>query len=214
MTRYGFEIKEITLCELVEKWTASYSIYWIHLAIVESLYQGRYKAISVEHILALWKRLGHPSYHFTYEFERFITRNVFIEDINNHKITEQQPAEEKPSPSEAVCSTKPKNSITLTPIQELIKKIAIPLSLSSDKITSKTNHKPILNQVDAPPVQPENSATPQQDSHQQDLESHISLDPEKTSRPINQFVPSSDSSDFYGKLRAVAHQQLEENQET
>lgn len=214
MTRYGFEIKEITLCELVEKWTASYSIYWIRLAIVESLYQGRYKAISVEHILALWKRLGHPSYHFTYEFERFITRNVFIEDINNHKITEQQPVEEKPSPSEAVGSTKPKNSITLTPIQELIKKIAIPLSLSSEKIISKTNHKPILNQVDAPPVEPENSVIPQQDSHQQDLESHISLDSEKTSRPINQFVPSSDSSDFYGKLRAVAHQQLEENQET
>ncbi len=208
LTRYGFEIQEITVRELIEKWVASYSLYWIRLAIVESLYQGRYKAISVEHILALWKRLGHPTYHFTYEFERFITRNVFIEDVNNHQKSKQQASEEKSSTPEPSEATTPKNSITLTPIQELVKKIAIPLSLASEKFTSKTNNKAILNHGDSHPVERENSATEQAES-----EFQSSFNQEKIPHPINQFVPSSDSSDFYGKLRAVAYQQLEDTEE-
>ncbi len=208
LTRYGFEIKQVTISELMEKWAASYSVYWIRLAIVEALYQGRYKAISVEHILALWKRLGHPTYHFTYEFERFITRNLLIEDVNDHhKIVEQQ-REEKPSTPEKLPVTVPKNTITLTPIQELVKKIVIPISLPPEKLTPKTNNKaPLKNgathkvDIDNPPIE------------QQELEPETSLKPEKTPRPINQFVPSSDGSDFYGKLRAVAHQQPEDNQD-
>ena len=207
LTRYGFEIKQVAISELMEKWAASYSVYWIRLAIVEALYQGRYKAISVEHILALWKRLGHPTYHFTHEFERFITRNLLIEDVNNHhKIVEQQRAE-KPSTPEQPPATVPKNTITLTPIQELVKKIAIPISLPSEKSTPKTNNKAPLKNGAAHKLEIDNPQI-----EQQELEPETSLKQEKTPRPINQFVPSSDGSDFYGKLRAVAYQQLEDNQ--
>ncbi|WP_009543729.1 hypothetical protein [Crocosphaera subtropica] len=208
MTRYGFEIKEISISELIETWIASYSVYWIRLAIVEALYQGRYKAISVEHILALWKRLGHPTYHFTYEFERFITRNLFFEEVNNHqKREEEQPEEQSLTPEESV-KTVPKNSISLTPIQELVKKIAIPISIASEKLNSKTNPKAFLNDVVSEKVEQPNLAIAQKE-----LESPTPSDQGKTPSTINQFVPHSDSSDFYGKLRAVAYKQLEEDQD-
>ncbi|MDJ0730862.1 MAG: hypothetical protein QNJ33_12800 [Crocosphaera sp.] len=208
LTRYGFEIKQVAISELMENWLASYSVYWIRLAIVEALYQGRYKAISVEHILALWKRLGHPTYHFTYEFERFITRNVFIEDVSNHQKIEEKPPQQNPSNPDQPPATAPKNTMSLTPIQELVKKIAIPISLTSEKLTSKTNNQELLNDVGSHKVEPENPA-----SKKQELESQTTLEQEKTPRPINQFVPPSDASDFYGKLRAVAYQQLEENRD-
>ncbi|MDJ0845345.1 hypothetical protein [Crocosphaera sp.] len=208
LTRYGFEIKGVAIAELIEKWAASYSVYWIRLAIVEALYQGRYKAISVEHILALWKRLGHPTYHFTYEFERFITRNVFIEEGNNHKIVQQQPPEEKPSNRDAIAETVPKNNITLTPIQELVKKIAIPFSIASKNLNGKREKIESLNEATEQTVVTENLVI-----DQPKIASPTLLKPEKTPRTINQFVPHSDASDFYGKLKAVAYQQLEENQD-
>ncbi|MDJ0601333.1 MAG: hypothetical protein QNJ37_21120 [Crocosphaera sp.] len=208
LTRYGFEIKEITIGELIEKWVASYSVYWIRLAIVEALYQGRYKAISVEHILALWKRLGHPTYHFTYDFERFITRNVFIEDITNHKTIEPQQLEEKLLNPDNTVETVSQHNLTLTPIQELVKKIAIPISIASNKLNGKTDKKELLNDGVSHIVEPENPSI-----EQPKLESPTLLNQEKTTGIINQFVPHSDGSDFYGKLKAVAYQQLEENQE-
>ncbi len=208
LSRYGFEIKEVSISELIEKWVASYSVYWIRLAIVEALYQGRYKAISVEHILALWKRLGHPTYHFTYEFERFITRNLFVEDVSNHKIVEEQQPEEQSSTPEKLIEPAPKNNITLTPIQELVKKIAIPISIATEKLNHKTERIEELNGAVAEKVEQENTAIAEQE-----INSQTTLTPQKTPRTINQFTPHSDASNFYGKLRAVAYQELEEDQD-
>ncbi|MGK7879499.1 MAG: hypothetical protein AB4060_05290 [Crocosphaera sp.] len=207
LIRYGFEITQIAISELIEKWTASYSVYWIRLAILEALYQGRYKAISVEHILDLWKRLGQPTYHFTHEFERFITGNLLIKDLTDHNNFEQE-EEDKPLFPEQSPITPSKTIITLTPIKELVKKIVMPISLASEKLTSQKNNETSSNNGDSQQVERDN---PTKD--QPELEDRTSLETEKTPRPINQFVPLSDSSDFYGKLRAVAHQQLQENQD-
>ncbi len=214
LTRYGFEITQIAISELIEKWTASYSVYWIRLAIIEALYQGRYKAISVEHILDLWKRLGQPTYHFTHEFERFITGNLLIKDLTDYNNFEQEEGEkeeeeeDKPLFPEQSPITPSKTIITLTPIKELVKKIVMPISLASEKLTSQKKNETSSNNGDSHPVERDN---PTKD--QPELEDRTSPETEKTPRPINQFVPLSDSSDFYGKLRAVAHQQMQENQE-
>jgi hypothetical protein len=69
---YGFELEHETIEQLLSQWLEQYSIDWVRLAIVESLYQGRYKAISVGQILALWQRRGQPLYHFNHEFERLV----------------------------------------------------------------------------------------------------------------------------------------------
>ncbi len=57
-------------------WLDFYAADWIRAAIIEALYQGRYKAISVEHILTLWQKRGHPAPHFTGDFERIICRKL------------------------------------------------------------------------------------------------------------------------------------------
>jgi hypothetical protein len=73
LTRYSFDLSGYTVDRLAEYWLQRYPSDWIRLAVVEALYQGRYKVISVEQILNLWRRRGKPLYHFNPDFERIIT---------------------------------------------------------------------------------------------------------------------------------------------
>ncbi|MGA1263548.1 MAG: hypothetical protein ACO331_06525 [Prochlorothrix sp.] len=50
-----------------------YPAAWIRLAVIEALYQGRYKPVSVSQILAIWQRRNKPLCHFGREFESIIT---------------------------------------------------------------------------------------------------------------------------------------------
>lgn len=72
LTRYGFDLSESTLDRLVNTWLDRYPTQWVRLAVIEALYQGRYKAISVEQILNLWQRRGKSLYRFNHEFERVV----------------------------------------------------------------------------------------------------------------------------------------------
>jgi hypothetical protein len=62
--------------KLLARWQRTYPEQWICWALIESLYQGRYKTYCVEQILALWLRRGEPIYHFNYEFEAMICNKV------------------------------------------------------------------------------------------------------------------------------------------
>ena len=73
---YGFDLGGYTIAQLLTVWQERYSAAWIRLATIEALYQGRYKAISVEQILALWQRRSQPLYHFNHEFERLVCDNL------------------------------------------------------------------------------------------------------------------------------------------
>ncbi|MDV3000625.1 MAG: hypothetical protein N5P05_002231 [Chroococcopsis gigantea SAG 12.99] len=72
LNNYGFEMRGYTSQELMERWQRDYPLRWIEMAVVEALYQGRYKVISIEEILKIWFRRGQPTFHFTYEFERLV----------------------------------------------------------------------------------------------------------------------------------------------
>ncbi len=72
LSNYGFEMRGYTAQELMQRWLRDYPLRWIKMAVVEALYQGRYKVISIEEILKIWFRRGQPTYHFTYEFERLV----------------------------------------------------------------------------------------------------------------------------------------------
>ncbi|MDX2241719.1 MAG: hypothetical protein NW224_13625 [Leptolyngbyaceae cyanobacterium bins.302] len=69
---YSFELAGYAVTQQIEIWLEYYPAAWLPLAIIEALYQGRYKAISVEQILNLWQRREHPVHHFNHEFERLI----------------------------------------------------------------------------------------------------------------------------------------------
>ncbi|NER38548.1 MAG: hypothetical protein F6J93_32120 [Oscillatoria sp. SIO1A7] len=69
---YNFERGGYTAEELIAEWRKDYPTPWLRWAVIEALYQGRYKAISVKHILCTWRRRGQPRYHFNLEFETLV----------------------------------------------------------------------------------------------------------------------------------------------
>lgn len=72
LTYYRFEADIPAAERLVAAWRQQYPAAWLRPAVLQALYQGRYKSISVSHILQLWRKQGQPHYQFSGEFERLI----------------------------------------------------------------------------------------------------------------------------------------------
>ncbi|WP_235006706.1 hypothetical protein [Calothrix rhizosoleniae] len=72
LAHYSFDLGGYSPSELIARWQNQYPLSWLHLAIIEALYQGRYKAISVQQILALWQRREQVTFHFNVEFENLV----------------------------------------------------------------------------------------------------------------------------------------------
>ncbi|MEA5578806.1 hypothetical protein [Anabaena sp. UHCC 0451] len=72
LVHYSFDLNGYSASELINCWRKDYPHNWLHLAVIEALYQGRYKAISVQQLLTFWQRRGQVIYHFNMEFERLI----------------------------------------------------------------------------------------------------------------------------------------------
>ena len=60
MIRYSFDLGNYSPEQWIDQWLQQYPDLWLHEAVVEALYQGRYKAVSVWQILDLWQRRGKP----------------------------------------------------------------------------------------------------------------------------------------------------------
>ena len=69
---YSFELLRYGPREQIARWQQVYGAMWIRDAVIEALFQGRYKVVSVEKILRLWQRRGQPVRHFTSEFKHTI----------------------------------------------------------------------------------------------------------------------------------------------
>ncbi len=72
LIHYSFDLGGYHASELIDMWQKQYPVNWLHIGVVEALYQGRYKAVSVQQILTMWHRRGQATYHFNMEFERLI----------------------------------------------------------------------------------------------------------------------------------------------
>ncbi len=73
---FSLELEQYSPESQVLYWLHQYRAPWIRDAIIEAVYQGRYKVISVEHILAIWQRRGQPVCHFTSGFEQMISAQL------------------------------------------------------------------------------------------------------------------------------------------
>lgn len=73
---YSFDLGSYTPDKMVSKWLENYSLSWVRSAVIEALYLGRYKAVSVEQILQLWLRRGSITVRHDYEFEQLVCRNL------------------------------------------------------------------------------------------------------------------------------------------
>lgn len=76
LLNYYFELGDTPSEVLVEEWLERYPPPWIRSAIIESLYQGRYKAISVSQILDVWERRQQAIQHYNYDFECLVGNNL------------------------------------------------------------------------------------------------------------------------------------------
>lgn len=76
INRYGLELDDYQLDQIVATWLQKYGSAWIVKAMIESVYRGRYKIKSVDSILRGWQQAGKPSYKFTPEFEREILQDL------------------------------------------------------------------------------------------------------------------------------------------
>jgi len=105
LVHYDFDLGNRTVEEITSWWFKNYEVDWLPLAAIESLYQGRYKAISVEQILALWKRRGKPIYHFNSEFEMLVRRH--LPEGLREQFHISPPPEKSPPPQKTMVSEFP-----------------------------------------------------------------------------------------------------------
>ena len=76
LTAYCFDLRGLAPTQIMNEWLRTFSALWIRLAVIEALYLGRYKAISVEHLLQFWEVKGQPNLHFSAEFEQMVSQRL------------------------------------------------------------------------------------------------------------------------------------------
>jgi hypothetical protein len=114
---FSFDLDGSRPEQLVGYWLSRYPTQWVQFAVVEALYQGRYKAWSIEQILAMWRRRGRPVYHFNHEFERIVrgrfSRHLLMQPQNRplnvqpRSQTTRQMVTAQPSPASLLEPPKP-----------------------------------------------------------------------------------------------------------
>lgn len=77
LQHYSFDLGGYTINDLTRIWS-KFKPEWVRQAVIESLFQGRYKAISVSQILQLWERKGEPNCRYNREFERLVCGDVAV----------------------------------------------------------------------------------------------------------------------------------------
>ncbi len=220
LTHYSFDLSGQPVERLIESWATIYPPVWLQASVVEALYQGRYKAISVSHILTIWSRRGHPICHFNLEFERMVCAPVRLETDVASMADELQHIEEA------------HHSHTLTDLES-----TQPLNLD-ECISHHFEKAEQLMHSSMPPAHTVNQPNPSMDvtaiglgdheavngrnKHAETLLQHSylpdfamdsygdeslalppfhGLDPQQ---PIHRFVPQAESSLFYSRLQAIA----------
>jgi len=149
LRHYSFELGEYSADQLLTYWFSTYAADWVRLALVEALYQGRYKAISVGLFLAFWQRRGHPLYHFNHEFEHLVCdrlpRNLVPLMESERPKTEMYPTIAAQQPYRPVVPQLPGiRTLKAPPVATPLRSLAPDLPVASEPVASEP---PIL--VDA-----------------------------------------------------------------
>jgi hypothetical protein len=150
LQHYSFDLGGYTTDDLARVWS-KYEPSWVRLAIVESLFQGRYKAVSVNQILTFWERKGEPHCRFNREFERLVCGDFVTASpsgFSNHpqKVVYKTPKSETPKAKPTI-SRSAQNSSS----QIASEYIPIPHRQPAQRIPA--NMRPTEAQTPLPPSQ-------------------------------------------------------------
>lgn len=77
LTHYSFDLDGYSAEKVVQAWLEEYSPKWVIAAVVEAIFQGRYKSASVDNILLNWYLNGKPQHHFDSEFADLVCSKIF-----------------------------------------------------------------------------------------------------------------------------------------
>jgi hypothetical protein len=69
---YSFDLSVRDMELQLYDWLTTYPAPWIPAAVIEALYQGRYKTVSVEQILRFWQRRQQPQPLYGRDFEQLV----------------------------------------------------------------------------------------------------------------------------------------------
>ena len=178
---YAFDLGRDDAEKLLENWLNLYSASWIRLATIEALYLGRYKAVSVEQIMGVWLRRGSPNPHFNYEFERLICRKLpkHLSDISNLQ-------------SDCVKTIKPSVPEVEPQIeQHIVTAIADVVNLETGQ--NRDRHEEKISLISALGLSGKSNWSELTEG----------------SKMIHQFIPLSDVSTFFNKLKTLGERGLE-----
>jgi hypothetical protein len=239
LTHYSFDMGDRTAPQLTDEWLKAYPAGWIRWAVIEALYQGRYKAISAEQILQLWQRRQQPCYHFSYEFERLVCHK-FPRNLS-------QPGLRKPIlPTEiAVLPALPAPAVPNRIETEELPWLALAEQIlqQEDPTPPSNGHVESVPQVEEVPTEPLEEGMPlrslariqsgvealieqatsnlnastealttrlRANGHLQNGSSSAEFQASEEPRPpIHQFTPTTSASEFHSKLRSVVEHPAE-----
>ncbi|MGF1589589.1 MAG: hypothetical protein ACFCU7_10135 [Pleurocapsa sp.] len=192
---YAFDLGRDDAEKLLKYWLDLYHASWIRLATIEALYLGRYKAISIEHILSVWLRLGTPNPHFTYEFERLICRKLpkHLNDLSDltANVTKATTSFPQPEWSEGESATLSKPTRVKTPAKQtfvIAEKDVLNLEKALKNTNNSSENKMSSISAFGLPDQPNWS------------------DWTRGSKTIHQFIPLPDVSSFFHKLKTFGEE--------
>ena len=187
---YAFDLGGKDPQELLNSWLAIYSATWIGLATVEALYLGRYKAVSIEHILNVWLRIGTPNPHFTYEFERLICRKLpkHLSDLSELKNNRPQTTANKIYPYNSPQNL-PEKAISSQP-KSISENIPLNSTGSKNKSTPSSKNIPLISALGLSSATDWSEITEGQ-------------------KMIHHFIPVPDVSSFFNKLKTFGEEKLE-----
>ncbi|MGD1943603.1 MAG: hypothetical protein ACFB0G_20095 [Leptolyngbyaceae cyanobacterium] len=202
LTEYSFDLSGFRVSELIAIWQEHLQIEasWIRAAVLEALYQGRYKAFSVEQILQGWKRRGHPVRHFNSEFERVVFGPIDPIISKYAPLTGRRPSELMLPQSTTRQPTLPPTTSSET----VPSPTATPAETAPETTELVEPSEPDLAEGANPPTPPSESslvAIPVAEPITE-LPQPVSLfhQPE----PIQKFIPQLEASEFYHRLQSVA----------
>ncbi|MDJ0651021.1 MAG: hypothetical protein QNJ60_20195 [Xenococcaceae cyanobacterium MO_188.B19] len=198
MTSYSFDLQGYTLDQLLSKWLTNYHSSWIRLATIEALYLGRYKAISIEQVMAVWSRLGSPKVHFGGEFERLICRKLprhLVPDRDSEKLPKP-----KIESDTSHLTSKPKQQADTRPeLSEVLNSDNSNQDLYSTSQNHSSSHQA---QAESSPV---SISDPAADTKPIPSASHFEKSQTQSSTSIEGFTPIPDMSSLFQKLKAIAN---------
>ena len=205
LTHYSFDLGGYSASELIRRWQANYPIEWLHIAVIEALYQGRYKAVSVQQILNFWHRRGQATYHFNMEFERLIC-SKFPESLTSIPTPVLYPAKKN--------LTVEKNNYHLSAMSGDSSPTKVERDYSQRKLAPvkvvREEEKPIYRETTEEPVvyATDNQTTSGQTSHKPESNNKPQqlLPAGANHHPIGQFTPetSDRTESFTSKLKAMS----------